>query len=160
MNQLLLVIDCQKAFVNNNTKECVERIDTLIKSKKYNFVIFTRFINNKDSRFYQQLDYKGCMTEEEQAVAIDTHEYPVFDKKIYTALNDELENYIKENHIDEIHICGFCTDACVQKTAVDLFEKGMEVYVLQDYCMSSTGIEWHNSAMNIIKKLIGRSHVI
>ena len=160
MNKLLLVIDCQNGFVNDNTKECVKRIDELVKSNQYHFVVFTKFINCKESRFYQQLDYKGCMTEESQTIAIDTQGYPIFSKKVYTAVNKELEKYIKENHIDEIHICGFCTDACIQKTAVDLFEKGMEVYVLQDYCMSSTGIEWHNSAMNIIRKLIGRSHVI
>lgn len=59
-----------------------------------------------------------------------------FDKKIYTAVNDELKDYIRENDISQIYLCGFDTDACIQKTAIDLFEQNYDVYVLKDYCMS------------------------
>lgn len=100
------------------------------------------------------------MTKEQQAIAIDTRDYKIFDKKIYSALNDELIEYIEQNSIDEIYICGFDTDACVQKTAIDLFENGYEAYVLKDYCMCSSGVELHNVIINNLKRLIGKDKII
>ena len=81
------------------------------------------------------------------------------DKTIYSAVNKELENYIKDNKIEQIYLCGFDTDACVQKTAVDLFEKNYDVYVLKDYCMSYN-IELHNTIIENLKRLIGEKSVV
>lgn len=63
----------------------------LVDSKKYDIIAFTRFINDEDSVWYKELNYKGCMTKEQQEIAIDTKNYRIFDKRIYTALNDELK---------------------------------------------------------------------
>ena len=38
-----------------------------------------------------------------------------------------------ENHIEQIYLCGIDTDACVFKTALDLFENEYDVYVLEKY---------------------------
>ncbi len=59
----------------------------------------------------------GCMSMQQQEIVIDTKNYKVFDKKVYTAVNDELKQFIADNNIDEIYLCGFDADACVQKTA-------------------------------------------
>ena len=160
MNQLLLVIDCQKAFVNNNTKECVKKIDELVKSKRYNSVVFTKFINDKDSRFYQQLDYKGCMTEEDRRIVIDTKDNRVLEKRTYTALTPELMTYLKENKIKDIYLCGIDTDACVLKTAIDLFENNYNVKVIEYCTMSHSGRRYHKSAIKMLKKLIGKDSII
>lgn len=159
-NVLLLVIDCQKAFINEFTEPYIEKIEYLINSKKYKDIAFTKYINTEDSVFYTSLEYKKCLNEEDRKIIIDTKNYKVFDKMIYTALNDELEQYIKENEIEEIHLCGFDTEACVLKTALDLFENNYNVKVLADYTMSNSGIEYHNWALNILRKLIGKNKVI
>ena len=62
----------------------------------------------------------------------------------------------KENEIEEIHLCGFDTEACVLKTALDFFENNYNVKVLEDYTMSNSGLEYHNWALNILRKLIGK----
>ena len=160
MNKLLLVIDVQKSFTNENTKPCIKRIIKLIKSNEYEKVAFTKFINSKDSIWYKKLNYKGCMTVEEQAIAIDTKNDQVFKKTIYSAVNKELIEYIKENNIERIYLCGFDTDACVLKTALDLFENNYEVYILKDYCMCGAGEKIHNEAIENLKRLIGREYVI
>lgn len=160
MKKLLLVIDVQNDFINDNTRVILPKIDKLVNAREFDDIAFTRFINDVDSNWYKKLNYKGCINKEQQAIAIDTQDYKVFDKKIYSALNNELENYIKTNKIDEIYLCGFDTDACVQKTALDLFENDYNVYVLKDYCMCSKGIELHNVIINNLKRLIGKDKVI
>ena len=41
-------------------------------SNKYDLTAFTRFINDENSIWYKKLNYKGCMTKEGQAIAINT----------------------------------------------------------------------------------------
>lgn len=159
-NVLLLVIDCQKAFINEFTEPYIEKIDGLIKSNKYKNVAFTKYINTEDSVFYTNLKYKKCLNEEDRKIIINTEKYNIFEKMTYTALNHELKFYIEENKITEIYLCGFDTEACVLKTALDLFENNYNVKVLADYTMSNSGIEYHNWALNILRKLIGENKVI
>lgn len=160
MNKLLLVIDAQKDFINDNTRPYLYKIQKLIENDEYEKIAFTKFINSKDSIWYKKLNYKGCMTEEEQDIMLDTENYKVFEKNIYSALNKELIEYIEENNIEQIYLCGFDTDACVLKTALDLFENNYEVYVLKDYCMCCAGQIIHNETIENLKRLIGREYVI
>ena len=62
------------------------------------------------------------MTEEDRRIVIDTKDNRVLEKRTYTALTPELMTYLKENKIKDIYLCGIDTDACVLKTAIDLFE--------------------------------------
>ena len=160
MNRLLLVIDVQNDFINEHTKNTLTKIKELVDSNKYDLTAFTRFINDENSIWYKKLNYKGCMTKEGQAIAINTKNNKVFDKNIYTAVNDELKKYIQKNNISKIYLCGFDTDACVQKTAIDLFEQNYDVYVLKDYCMSHLGKETHNFYINNLARLIEKNGII
>ena len=78
-----------------------------------------------------------------------------FNKSIYSAVNKELLNYI-----EEIYLCGIDTEACILKTAFDLFEKEYDVYVLKDYCASTLGVKRHNNAIAILKRNIGEKSII
>ena len=100
MSKLLLAIDVQKDFINEQTLKTLNKIKRLIDSKKYDIVAFTRFINDEDSIWYKKLNYKGCMTEEDQSIMIDIKNNKVFEKTIYSAMNKELIEYIKENNIE------------------------------------------------------------
>lgn len=160
MNRLLLVVDVQNDFINEHTKDTLIKIKELVNSNKYDLTAFTRFINNENSIWYKKLNYKGCMTKDGQSIAIDIKDNNVFDKKIYTAVNDELKDYIRENDISQIYLCGFDTDACIQKTAIDLFEQNYDVYVLKDYCMSHAGKEIHDLYIQNLSRLIGKNKII
>ena len=69
-------------------------------------------------------------------------------------------DYINENKITEIYLCGIDTECCVLKTAFDLFELEYNVYVLKDYCACTHGIEKHNNALEILRRNIGKDYVI
>lgn len=160
MNNLLLVIDLQENFINENTKNVPNSIKKLIDSNIANHIVFTKFINDDSSNFYKVLNYKGCMSEKDRNIVIDTKDYKIIEKRVYTAYNDELKLYINTNNIKTIYLCGIDTDACVLKTALDLFENNFDVKVIEDCSMSHSGIEYHISAINMLRKLIGNQNVI
>ena len=62
-------------------------------------IAFTRFINSEESLWVNKLNFKGCLTEEEKQIVIDTKDYKVFDKSIYTALNKELREYKNKRNV-------------------------------------------------------------
>lgn len=160
MKNLLLVIDVQKAFINENTIQVVERIRDLINNNEYDNVIFTRFINYNDSIWVQKLNYKECITDDSKRLMIDTKNNLVFDKNKYSALTNELKKYFEDNKIDNIYLCGIDTECCILKTALDLFEDKYNVYVLKNYCACTHGELRHNNAIEILKRNIGEKYVI
>lgn len=157
---LLLIIDVQKNFINDNTKKIPNKITNLINKNHFDYIAFTKFINDEISNFYKILNYKGCINENDRKIVLDTQNNKVFTKRIYTAVNDEFKTYIKENEIEKVYLCGIDTDACVLKTAIDLFENNIDVKVIENCCMSHSGKKYHNYAIKILKKLIGKESII
>ena len=160
MKKLLLVIDMQNAFINENTKHIIDKINKLIDKNKFDDIVFTKFINYNNSIYTRKLNYYDCIDESSNKLIIDTRNYKVINKKTYTALNDELKKYLKESNINEIYLCGIDTECCILKTAFDLFENEYNVYVLKDYCACTYGIKRHNNALEILKRNIGKDSVI
>lgn len=160
MKSLLLVIDLQNAFINKHTKNLPKKINDLIDTKHYDDIIFTKFINSKDSIFVKKLKYNRCIDDSDKKIVIDTSNNKVFEKSIYSAVNDEFINYVNSNGIEEIYLCGIDTECCVLKTAFDLFELGYNVYVLKDYCGCTHGKIRHNNAINILKRNIGKKYIV
>ena len=159
MNKLLLVIDCQKAFINNYTKDCLDRVNDLLGKKRYSNVVFTIFKNSSESPFFKLLGYDGCMSDSDCELMLD-YDADVIEKNTYSAVNSELIQYISEHNIEEVYLCGFDTDGCVLKTAFDLFEKKIRTYILKDYCMSSGGEKYHNEAIDILERSIGTEYIV
>lgn len=160
MKKLLLVIDCQKAFINNYTKEYADKIKALLNKKEYSNIVFTKFKNNEQSPFYNILGYKQCLNDEDCKLIIEYHNATIIEKDTYSVVNSKLLEYISQNNIDEIYLCGFDTDGCVLKTAFDLFEENKRTFILKDYCMSSGGERYHKEAIDILKRSIGEKYII
>lgn len=160
MNSLLLVIDLQNAFINKNTQYLIKKIEDKISQNEYNKVVFTRFINTKDSIFVKDLNYYGCIDNDGKKIVIDTKDNLVIDKNIYTAFNKELVNYINENNVTDIYLCGINIECCVLKTAFDLFENEYQFYILKDLCACTHGEERKNNALQILARNIGKNRII
>ena len=60
---------------------------------------------------------------------------------------------------DEIYICGFDTDACVYKTALDLIENNIRPIILKNLCFSATK-KLHENALKIMERNIGTKNII
>ncbi len=157
---LLLIVDFQNEFINENTYNSITDINKLVNSNKYDSVLFTKFVNSKDNPTYKKLGWNGCINKESQSISMDTNNYKVIEKSTYTAYNDELKKYINTNNIEEIYLCGIDIECCVLVTALNLFENGYNVFVLKDYVYCTHGVDRKNNAIEILKRNIGENNVL
>ncbi len=159
-NSLLVVIDLQNEFINENTNNSIKDITKLIELNNFSDVIFTRFINSNNNPTKTKLNWNGCLDEESRKICIDTKNYKIFDKETFSAYKGELVKYIKDNNITNIYLCGIDIECCVLVTALNLFENDYNVYVLRNYTYCTNGIERKNRAIEILERNIGKDRVI
>lgn len=163
-NQILLVIDLQKGFINNSTEHLLNILPGLIKFHKQKSVpvIFTRFINNIDSSFVRLMNWHKFTTSSEIDITDELLPFAekVFDKHgIYSAFTNEFSKYIESNDIQKIYLSGIATDGCILKTAVDCFERGIEPVIISEACASHGGEEIHNAGLTLLKRFIGENQI-
>lgn len=160
MKKMLVVVDLQRSFINENTEFIIDKIKKLVNSNDFDKVIFTKFVNNEDSIYVSKLNYKGCLTNEEQEIMIDTKDNIVLNKNVYTVYSDRFKEIVRDFKINEIYLCGIDTECCVLKSAFDLFEMGYDVKVLKDYCACTHGIKSHINALDILRRNIGYNNIV
>lgn len=164
MKQLLLVIDMQNGFLNDETEHIVPDVERLIAhfTKEKSLIAFTRFINSPDSVYVKWLGWSELMEEPETSLIVNFCRTTarVFDKKTYTAFTEDFESFLHENAINKIVICGVDTDACVLKTALDAFEKNYQPVVIVDACASGAGDQIHLASLSLLSRLIGEKQMV
>lgn len=160
MKKMLVVVDLQRSFINENTEFIIDKIKKLVNSNEFDKVIFTKFVNNEDSIYVSKLNYKGCLTYEEQEIMIDTKDNIVLNKNVYTVYSDRFKEIVRDFKINEIYLCGIDTECCVLKSAFDLFEMGYDVKVLKDYCACTNEIKRHMNALEILRRNIGYNNIV
>ena len=156
---LLVVIDFQNAFINKYTARAKEEIPQLLENNKFDDVLFTRFINDKQNPVYLKLGWDKCIDEESRKICIDTAGYKVLDKTTYSALDDGLSKYIIEKGIDIIYLCGIDAECCVLVTALNMFENNYNVCVLENYVYCMCGEKGKKNAIEILKRNIGKQNI-
>ena len=160
-DKLLLIIDVQQAFINEHTKHIPSLIEEHIKNNEYNTIVLGKFINDINSKFVKDLKWTGCIGKKETEIVLENCEaFPVIERTAYSVYNNELDLLIKQNNINTIYLCGLDTDACVLKTAVDLFENNYNVKIIKDLCASSAGVGYHNEGIKLLERFIGKNNVI
>ena len=159
-NSLLVIIDFQNAFINQHTIKAKEEISELLKRGKYNNILFTRFLNSESNPVYQKLRWDNCIDAESVKICIDTTGYDILDKTTYTALNDEMREYVAERQIGTIYLCGIDAECCVLVTALNMFENNYDVRVLEDYVYCMHGEKAKKGAIEILKRNIGKQNII
>ncbi len=84
----------------------------------------------------------------------------IYEKSTYTALTEELNQFLIRCNIKTVFICGIDIDCCVLATAVGLFEVGIRPYVLTYYSASNGGENSQRAAITVLERLIGKCHII
>ena len=84
----------------------------------------------------------------------------VIDKNVYTCVTPAFLDELRSKGIGEVAICGIDTDACVATCAVDLFENGFRPILLSEACASHAGAEYHEAAIRILTRLIGKKQIV
>ena len=163
--KILLIVDVQKGFTRTDkTKETAKRIVDLSNSGSFDFIIASRFVNKDDSPYVKYLNWNRLMTSPETDL-VDNLKYDIhFDKETYTCWSSKLENILRSCNKGilptEIYLCGIDTDCCVLNTAVDLFENNIKPLILIDYCFSNGGQEYHDSAIKVLERNVGKQSIV
>jgi len=153
----LLVIDVQREFLTDSTRDRVSKIQKLTESGKYDYCILTYYKNTLQSPSYSRLHWYHAM----DACADSLLIHPpaglltvVQEKTTYALPHESLSDLVGLcTHID---VVGFDTDACVMAAATNLFDAGYDFDVLGDCCASTNGWDYHEAGMKIINRVLAR----
>ena len=156
----LLIIDVQVGFVNDATRHIVPKVEEL--QKNYAHVYATRFINAEGSPYRRLLAWhRFYESSEDVPLAFDPVDgVTVIDKYVYTCVAPKFIEDLHNKGVEEVAICGIDTDACVSACAVDLFENGFRPILLSEACASHAGAEYHEAALRILARLIGKNQIV
>lgn len=146
MKKALLIIDVQISAVTK--PEIAEKIEKL--QSQYNYIFVSKFIN-KNSPVLTILNWSGY--DNEDLAFTPCENAVIFTKGGYSSYLPEMKNF------DEVHICGFDTDACIYKTAMDLIENNIRPIILKDYCFSENQ-QFHDMGIRLLERNIGKQNII
>ncbi len=162
MSKALIIIDLEKGFMNDLTKDLPGKIKKYLgeNKDKFDLVLFTQFKNHKGSNFDRLMEYEDFMKPEEYDIVPELQEFVtkdnLFVKDTYGSfVDDRVLNALKEKGIEEVYIMGIQTENCVLTFARDAFDRGFRVFVMKDYCGSDASTESHKAALKIIEDNIG-----
>lgn len=159
MEDLLLVVDVQRGFINEFTSHIPERIARLIERQGFSRVAFTKFVNSEDGPYPRFVGWRGCMpgSETEIMPELVPHASPnlTFTKPGFAGISEELGAYLQEHNIQRVFLAGIDTDMCVLKVALDIFDLNIEPIVLVDCCASTSGLQSHLAGLAVLARNIG-----
>ncbi|MBI2051677.1 cysteine hydrolase [Candidatus Roizmanbacteria bacterium] len=157
----LIVIDVQNYFINEHTKNIPEKIAQFIGKNKFDFVLFTKFVNHEGSNYFKLLNWKKCLgspdTDIHPALEKFVNESNLFEKTSYSIFKSrKLVDFLEQNKITKLYLCGIDIDACVLASSFEAFDFGYDVEVLADLSLSHSGKQLDNAALEIIKKNLAK----
>ena len=161
MKNLLLIIDMQEGFRHTESEIILPNLLKLKRSFDGK-IVFSKFVNNKNSLFEKQLNWIEFQNDEDKKLfpELQTSDNIKLEHSTYTVLNKELKEFISKNKITKVYLCGIYTDVCIIKTAMDLFDNDLETFVIKDACSSLHGKKNHNSAIDSLKHIIGKKQIL
>jgi len=155
--KVILLIDVQNFFINNFTKDIPREIASYLNKENFDFVIFTKFVYSNNSPFSKIIKSPKLINPSDTDIVIELSSFATksntFIKSTFSIFRSKkFLKFLKGKGVDTLYICGFDTDGCVITTAVEAFDRGYNVRVLEDLCASHHGRKYHNDAIKIIEK--------
>lgn len=162
MKKLLLIIDAQQQFIpqNEEGRRFTEKIESL--QLEYKHIAISKFINHTETFWVKYLQWNKMMEGDPSAeLAFQPAKNAfIYKNDSFSSVNDTFLKHLKQQKIEEIHICGADTDACILATAYDLWDNKIPFQILINYCISSAGEVIHSSAQHLMNKNFGFDIVI
>lgn len=157
---ILLAVDMQNGFLT--TPETEEVLTNVVDNADlFDQVWATRFFN-RNPNFSRQVNWDEMVSGPE--TELDSSLTPVvsktFDKPSYSPPADDLIQALQNEGITTVVVAGVDTDACVMDTALELFDAGIETYVVSDGSASSGGTEYHEAGIELLERNIGEDYVV
>ena len=162
MNEAIAVIDVQKGFITPVSAHVPRHVRTLIEHVPFAHRIFTCFRNPPDSPYEKLLHWTHLREAPETDIVDELQGQAtlIVDKSTYSSLTAEFLRYLETHRIREVYLAGIDTEACVLKTAVDLFEANYRPIVLADCCMSHASLSLHRMGLDLLTRFIGKDQIV
>ncbi len=153
----LIVIDVQNAFMNDHTKHIPKKIIRTLQTKKFNYVLFSAFLNKKNSIFSTFLNFKECSHKPDTEYVFEFLKFITrenfFPRTAYSVLKSKkLTSFLKKKNITTLYLCGLDTDACIMASALEAIDLGFKTFVIESLCSSSGGKKFHEVGIFILKR--------
>lgn len=144
----LLIVDVQNDFCRGGAlavrdgehvvpviNKLMDRFDIVIASKDWHPEKTKHFIkwpvhcvqNTFGAAFHPQLDAEKIQEVFLKGTGTEDDGYSAFE-----ATSNNLEQFLKAHHVDDVYVCGLATDYCVLSSALDAHQKGFHVLVVED----------------------------
>lgn len=161
--KLLLVIDVQNGFINENTKQVPEALIKHVKNYHYDLIIATRFINKVDSLYQTELNMKEMtMLSPKTKLAQGIGELAdiVIMRSTYTALTEDVIRLLSKNALDQVYIAGLNIESSIMATAFNLFDRDIKPIILSQLCGTAKGENMKQSALEMLAHNIGKDNIL
>lgn len=154
---LLLVVDMQNEFINEHTARIIPHIIRLL--PKYKHVAATYMCQHPVENFSTLLQWSMDSHSATSPAIIMPKNTLAVEKTGYNGFTKDIQNYVTQHGIHDIHLCGVDTDACIMATALSLFDANLRPVILKDACASSGGHMLHQNAIQILRRCLGHNQV-
>ena len=165
MSNVLTVIDVQKYFINDLTKNLPGNIKRYIEQNDFDHIIFTQFVNNEKNNFVRLMDWHYMSKSPEIDIAEQL--LPFIKKDNLYVKNgfsmfkeDKILRFLDDNKIEDIWFCGINTEQCILINAIQAFDLGYRPIIISNLCKSSKCYIQHVLAIENLKDMIGEDQVI
>lgn len=96
----LVIIDVQNYFVNEHTKTLPQKIRKLIQTNDFNYIIFSKYVNNLKSNHYNIFKWEECQNSPDIDIHPELLEFTnsknVFEKNTYSIFKSTMLNFLKQ----------------------------------------------------------------
>ena len=126
-------------------------------------IVFTCFKDVIGSRFEKDLQWTIFQNIEKQKILSELKSIAA-DKEmiLHSGYGIKIPQELIQSS-NRIFLAGIFTDVCILNTALELFDQGKDVYVIEDWCTSPNNHynkETHSCALETIRHAIGKDKVI
>ena len=162
MKNILVIVDMQYGFMNENTKHLEDKINCFIDKNKDNFelIIATQYINHDESPCYKFEGWMDCMKGTHESEVLDSIKQKadlIVSKDVYSCWN-KISDIVKG--ANKIYYVGVNTGCCVLHSVFDTYNDLQDCSVISDLCGSTSGEDSHNAALQVLRECITKERVI
>ena len=165
MSKVLTIIDVQRYFINDLTKDLPGNIKKFLEQNDFDHIIFTQFVNNEKNNFIILMDWHCMSKSPEIDIADELLPFITKDnlyiKNGYSMFKvDKILRFLENNKIEDIWFCGMNTEQCILINTIEAFDLGYRPIVISNLCRSSKSEVQHTLAIENLKDMIGEDQVI
>jgi nicotinamidase-related amidase len=165
---ILVMIDVQKAFLNENTNWLPKEIGKLCMSPVFDEIIATQYINRPGSPCDRLCDWHDCYEgmKDAELDPVTNVASRVFKKTTYSCFTGEFQDYLaekreqlKEGDKIVLYFAGISSTSCVLASAMSAFDNNIDFCVLKDMCYSTRGQVPNDEAIRNMEVNFGKNRV-